>query len=99
MEHHYVVYMLRCRDGSYYTGITNHLERRLQEHREGKHRTSYTYSRRPVELVHTASFEWIYDAIAWEKQLKGWNRKKKEALIRGETDKLPLLSKRKRQPL
>ncbi len=69
-DHDYAVYMLRCRDGCYYTGITNNLERRLREHQDGVSRTAYTYSRRPVTLVYTAHFQYVQDAIAWEKQLQ-----------------------------
>ena len=100
--HIYHVYILQCSDGSYYTGITNNYRRRFQEHNEGLHPESYTYSRRPVELVYVATFQYVYDAIAWEKQVKGWGRKKKKALIASEYEKLPELakkdfSKRKRQ--
>ncbi len=96
-DHDYVVYMLRCSDGRYYTGITNNLERRLREHQEGKSRTSFTYTRRPVVLVYAAHFQYVHDAIAWEKQLQRWSRKKKEALMSGRTDALPALSRRKKR--
>ncbi len=56
--------------------------------------TCYTYTRRPLKLVYVASFQYIHDAIAWEKKVKRWNRKKKEALIRGDFDALITLSKR-----
>ena len=88
----YYVYMVGCADGSYYTGVTNNHERRVREHNEGKDPKSYTYSRRPVKLVYAAHFENVYEAIAWEKVLKKWSRKKKEAVIRGEGGKLPRLS-------
>ncbi len=93
--HAYYVYMLRCSDNSYYTGVSHSYEKRLREHNEGKDPKSYTFSRRPVEIVYTAMFEDVYEAIHWEKQIKGWSRKKKEALIRGEWELLPELSKRK----
>ena len=88
----YYVYILRCKDGSYYTGITNNHERRLRQHNEGVNPKSYTFTRRPVELVYVTEFNDVFEAIAWEKQVKGWSRKKKEALIRREFEKLPRLA-------
>ncbi|CAN5131617.1 GIY-YIG nuclease family protein [soil metagenome] len=88
----YYVYILRCEDNSYYTGITNNLERRLQEHIHGLDPKAYTFFRRPVELVYRELFNDPEQAIAWEKQIKGWNRKKKEAIIAGEWDILPELA-------
>jgi putative endonuclease len=75
------VYMLRCSDGSYYVGSTRAtLERRVIEHNERKY-PGFTKSRRPVTLVWSQEFQLITDAIAAERQLKGWSRAKKEALI------------------
>jgi putative endonuclease len=88
----YFVYMLYCSDHSYYTGITNDLERRLAEHQTGYLKTAYTYIRRPVELVFYEEFNDPMMAIEFEKQVKGWCRKKKEALIEQNWDKLKLLS-------
>jgi putative endonuclease len=79
----YFVYILRCADASYYTGITNDVEHRLTDHNAGIDPDSYTYSRRPVELCYAATFKSPNEAIAFEKQIKGWSRKKKEALING----------------
>lgn len=93
-EYSYYVYIVRCSDGMYYTGITNNYERRVAEHNEGKDEKSFTFSRRPVVLVHTASFEDVFEAIAWEKTVKRWSRKKKEALIAGELERLPALAKK-----
>ena len=87
----YWVYILKCSDGSYYTGVTNDLERRVFEHNAGAG-CSYTKSRRPVELVFSEVFGNILDAIAAEKQIKGWRRSKKEALINGDWDKIVELS-------
>ncbi len=84
----YAVYILRCADGSYYTGMTNDVDRRMHEHTVGLNRTCYTYERRPVCLVYSAHFHDVWDAIAWEKQVKRWSRKKKEALIHGDFDAL-----------
>ena len=91
----YYVYILRCADGSFYTGVTNHLQRRLEEHQRGNDFRCYTFNRRPVEMVFYTSFQDVNQAIAFEKQIKGWNRKKKMALISGNWEKLPGLSKRK----
>lgn len=88
------VYILECADGSYYTGVSNDVERRVSEHNEGLDKKAYTYKRRPVKLVYQVSFTDPYYAIALEKQIKGWSRKKKIALIKGEYDRLPELSKR-----
>ncbi len=84
MNHNYFVYILRCADGSYYIGVTNDVDRRLAEHQGGLNLGSYTHQRRPVELVLVEWFQHIDQAIAREKQLKGWSRKKKEALIAGD---------------
>lgn len=89
----YYVYILKCADNSYYTGVTNNIEERFLQHQEGYDESSYTYKRRPVELVFQYEFNDIIQAIAFEKQIKGWSRKKKEAIINDEWDKLPELSK------
>lgn len=89
---YYYVYILKCIDHSYYTGVTNNIERRLAEHQSGENVKSYTYNKRPVELVFCEDFGDINQAIAFEKQVKGWTRKKKEAIIEGHWDKLKELS-------
>ncbi|PRX56789.1 putative endonuclease [Flagellimonas meridianipacifica] len=89
------VYMLRCSDNTYYTGVTSNLEKRIQEHQEGKHRKSYTFFRRPVVLVFYAEFNDISLAIEKEKQIKKWSRIKKEALINNTYEALPNLSRKK----
>ena len=89
----YFVYILKCSDKSYYTGITNDVERRLIEHKSGIDESSYTYKRRPLDLVFRQEFNDIKQAILFEKQIKGWSRKKKEAIINGECNTLPDLSK------
>jgi putative endonuclease len=90
----YFVYILLCNDNSYYTGVTNDLERRLYEHKNGVNPECYTCKRRPVKLVFNERFTDITQAIAFEKQVKGWNRKKKEAIISNDWNLLPDLSKR-----
>src|SRR5262245_23965836 len=90
------VYMLRCSDGSYYTGMTKKewLEERIGEHDAGTF-DGYTAARRPLQLVWAEQFERITDAIAIERQIKGWSRAKKEALIERDWNRLILLSKRR----
>ena len=88
------VYILKCSDDSYYVGSTSNLELRLAQHKEDTFE-NYTRRRRPVTLVFTQAFGDIREAIAAERQLKGWRRAKKEALIAGAFDLLPELSRNK----
>jgi putative endonuclease len=76
----YWVYMLLCADGSFYVGVTNNVELRVGQHEFGIDRNCYTFTRRPVQLVHASDFHDVIDAISWEKQLKRWSRAKKAAL-------------------
>ncbi len=80
----YYVYILKCSDGSYYTGSASDLSRRIWEHQEGVEPTAYTFRRRPVELVWSEEVETHFEALTHERQIKGWSRVKKEALIRGD---------------
>ena len=89
------VYILKCSDNSYYTGITSNLNQRIEEHESGKHYEAYTYSRRPLKLVFFAEFTDINLAIQSEKQIKKWSRAKKEALINNDFENLPNLAKKK----
>jgi putative endonuclease len=89
------IYILRCSDGTYYTGVTNNLDYRLNQHKWGINKDSYTHSRRPVEVVFWEGFQDAKYAIEWEKKIKSWSRKKKEALINGDFELLPDLSKKK----
>ena len=89
------VYILKCSNGTYYTGITSNLEQRIKDHKIGKNKDSYTYRFRPVELKFYAEFNDINLAIEREKKIKKWSKAKKEALINGEYDKLPNLAKKK----
>lgn len=93
----YFIYILLCSDNSYYTGITNDLERRLWEHENGIDPKSYTFKRRPVKMVFHERFTEVTQAIAFEKQVKGWRRAKKEAIINERWDLLPGLSKTAKQ--
>jgi putative endonuclease len=89
------IYILRCSDGSYYTGITRRcVEESVSEHALGLH-DGYTFTRRPVTLVHVETYERIDEAIAAERRIKGWLRAKKEAYIRGDFEALTALSRRR----
>ncbi len=88
----YFVYILKCSDSSFYTGITNNIDKRFIEHQSGINTKSYTYSRRPLELVYFEEFQNPNDAITKEKQIKGWTRKKKQALINNNFEELKRLS-------
>lgn len=77
----YYVYILLCSDGTYYTGMTNNLERRILQHKSGYKKDSYTYSRRPIELKWYLQCTNPSEAIRIEKQIQGWSHRKKEALI------------------
>ncbi|SDC56456.1 GIY-YIG nuclease family protein [Pedobacter soli] len=88
----YTVYILKCADSSYYTGVTNDIDRRIYEHENAVNPTCYTAGRRPLVLVFCEHFEDVNEAIEFEKQVKGWSRKKKEAIINDNWDKLRPLS-------
>jgi putative endonuclease len=75
-------------------GVTNDIDRRLYEHESGIDPKSYTFKRRPLKLVFQEMFNDINQAMAFEKQIKGWKRAKKEAIINGDWHLLPELSKR-----
>ncbi len=89
----YFVYILKCKDESFYTGITNDLDRRLFEHNVGFDKDAYTYKRRPVELVWFEMFTDPNQAIIFEKKIKGWSRRKKQALIDQDWERLVRYSK------
>lgn len=89
----YYVYILLCSDNSYYTGITNNLQRRLEEHKTKKSKNSYTSSRLPVTLKWYLECTDSRTAIALEKKIKGWSRRKKQALIEENWDNLVKYSK------
>jgi len=87
------MYILKCADGSYYTGSTKDLDRRYLQHQLGEG-ANHTKKRLPVKLVYYEEFMRIDEAFYREKQVQGWSRKKKEALINGEMDTLPELAKK-----
>jgi putative endonuclease len=88
-------YILECADGTFYVGSTYDLERRIWEHNEGLG-ASYTRlrRRRPVRLAWAGEFDRIEDAFLYEKQIQGWGRAKRKALIRGRFCDLPDLASR-----
>lgn len=81
------MYILECVDGGYYTGSTTDMERRLEQHQRGEG-ANYTAKRLPVKLVYCEFYDRISDAYYREKQVQGWSRKKKEALIADDTNLL-----------
>jgi len=89
----YYTYILKCSDNSFYTGITNDIEKRVIEHNSGCNRNAYTFSRKPVALVWFEVFMNPNEAILMEKKIKGWSRRKKEALINKDWDNLIEFSK------
>ena len=86
------MYILKCADDSYYTGSTINLELRLAQHQNGEG-ANHTTKRLPVVSVYYQEYQNIAEAFYREKQVQGWSRKKKEALIENRPDDLPLLSK------
>ena len=90
-------YLLRCADGTYYTGHTDDLDRRMAEHESGAF-TGYTKKRRPVELVWSERFQTRDDAKFVEARVKGWSRAKKEALVAGDWDEVARLSHSRTPP-
>ena len=83
----FFTYILKCSDGSFYTGHSDNLEQRIAQHRSGFFK-GYTYKRRPVELAWSENFRTRYEALEAEKRIKGWTRAKKQALIDGDWDLL-----------
>ncbi len=85
------VYILECSDGSFYTGSTNNLELRIAQHQSGQG-ANYTKKKLPVKLVLAEEFQSIEEAFRREKQMQGWSRQKKLALIEKRYEDLPGLS-------
>jgi len=81
------MYILECADGSYYTGSTWDLDRRLREHQNGEG-ANHTKKRLPVKLIYYEAYDRVEDAFLREKQVQGWSRRKKEALMAGNREKL-----------
>jgi len=86
------LYILECNDGSYYVGSTRNLDSRMEQHNSGSGGT-YTAKRQPVRLVFAQEFDHMHEAYAREKQVQGWSRAKRRALIEGRFGDLPGLSR------
>ncbi len=86
------VYILRCSDGSYYTGQIDNLEKRIAEHEVGAG-AAYTSARLPVKLAFSQEFSSRVEALLCERQIKGWSRKKKEAMMQGDWAEVSRLAK------
>ena len=92
--HRYCLHILECSDERFYVVVTNNVELRLRQHQQGINEGCYKFDKRPVSLRWTEELQYIDKAIAFAKKLKGWSRVKKQALINGEFEKLPELSKK-----
>jgi len=90
------VYIVRCSDGSYYTGHTDNLEKRLAEHHSGEC-PGYTASRLPIELLFSQEFSTREEALSAEQQIKGWSRRKKEAMMHNDWEEVSRLAQSKRK--
>ncbi|AFU69301.1 GIY-YIG_SF superfamily protein [Psychroflexus torquis ATCC 700755] len=88
----YYVYILKCSDDSFYTGMTNDLERRFEEHRYGHNKLAYTFNKRPLELKFFETFNDVDQAFYFERKIKKWSKAKKQALIDQNWDRLKDLS-------
>jgi len=88
------VYILECADGSYYTGHTDHLEKRMGQYHAGEC-DGYVAARRPVKLIWSQECATRHEALSAEQQIKGWSRKKKEAMMQGDWKEVSQLAKSK----
>ena len=86
------VFILHCADNSYYTGHTDNLEQRIAKHQAGEI-DGYTSIRLPVRLLFSEEFRTREEALACERQIKGWSRRKKEALMRGDWTEVSRLAR------
>lgn len=87
------MYILQCSDHSYYVGSTKNLDLRFSQHQSGKG-SRYTTGRLPVQLVYCEEYDRVSNAFYREKQVQGWTRRKREALINGNPELLPTLAKK-----
>ncbi|KRA83898.1 GIY-YIG nuclease family protein [Altererythrobacter sp. Root672] len=92
----FYAYILLCSDGSFYTGHTEHLENRIADHQYGRF-GGYTATRRPVRLMWSQDFPTRYEALSVERQIKGWSRAKKRALIEGDWQRVSVLARNRQQ--
>jgi predicted GIY-YIG superfamily endonuclease len=93
----FYVYVLQCSDQTYYTGHTDDLDTRMHQHGTG-FGAAYTAKRRPLQLLWATDCQSRDEAFWLEKQIQGWSRAKKEALMRGDFEALPGLSRSKNSP-
>ena len=92
----FFVYILQCQDGSYYTVHTDNLENRLYQHQNKIIPNCYTSTRLPIKLMHSEALKTREEALIAEKQIKGWSRRKKEALFRQDWNSLSKYASRRR---
>jgi len=97
MKENFYTYIVLCSDDSYYTGVTNNIFTRVNQHNSDEYPTCYCHTRRPVKLMFIRVFALIEDAIAFEKQIKGWSKAKKEALIFNKLENLHIMAECKNQ--
>ena len=90
----FYLYILKCKDDSYYIGHTDNIEKRISEHETGTY-LGYTAKRLPVKVVFVQCFGSRDEAFCAERQIKKWSRKKKEAFIRGNWGEVSKLSRKK----
>jgi len=88
----YFIYILKCSDNLLYTGFTNNIERRFNEHQQGLNQNCFTFKRRPLELIFHQVFNDVEQAIYFENKIKKWSSKKKLALANNNFDMLEILS-------
>jgi putative endonuclease len=92
----FYIYILQCRDGSYYTGHTDNLETRLYQHQNKTMPGCYTSTRLPVKLMYSETFPTREEALIAEKRIQGWSRRKKEALFRQDWEALSMYASRRK---
>ncbi len=88
----YYIYILECSDGLLYTGFTNNISRRLEEHQLGRNKSCFTYKRRPLELIFHQEFNDVEQAIYFEKKIKKWSAQKKKASANENFEMLQILA-------
>ena len=91
---YFYVYILKCSDGSYYTGHIDNIEARISQHQQGLIKNCYTITRLPITVVFSQTFGSRNEALIAERKIKGWSRQKKEALIKGDWGLISSLSKK-----
>ncbi len=88
----YYIYILECSDGLLYTGFTNNISRRFDEHQNGLNKSCFTFKRRPLELIFHQEFNDVEQAIYFEKKIKNWSAQKKRALANEDYNMLQILA-------